>query len=236
MRGFLPQRLIPMSLPFVLSIDWDFFVGDSSVEPCKVCRWNCGGPEKPAVEKRKEQTYQDSHFDFQVVQDPTSHRVMQQFDWLRWNGVPLVVADCHASLYRLLPPHAYIYNVDHHMDSDPALWDTPNQPLTCGSWGTLAVANKDCHYEWCHSIDLQPDGKSIALVESPYCWHRPEFVFLCLSSPYVNPAYDDYFYRLVFTLSQRMAVNPEFVGLGARGMCRAYRRLLVRQKQLALEF
>lgn len=223
-----------MSLPFVLSIDWDFFVGDSSIEPCEVCRWNCGGKEKPKIEKREEQTYQDSHFDFEVVRDPMSHRVMKQFDWLRWDGIPLIVADCHASLYRLLPHHAYIYNIDHHMDSDPAWRDVPNQPLTCGSWGTLAVANKSCHYEWCHGIDMQPDGKSIALVESPYRWHRPEFVFVCLSSPYVNPAYDDYFYALVFVLSQRMAVNPEFVGLGAREMRRAYQRLVVRQKQLTL--
>jgi hypothetical protein len=213
-----------MAPPFVLSIDWDFFVGDSSNDPCEVCRWNCEGPKKPDFTKRKDQTYQDRFFNIEHVKSPLKHQVLSQFHWPSWNGTPIIVADCHASLYRLLPHGAYIYNIDHHTDSDPILWDVPNQQLTCGSWGTLAVANKNCHFEWCHKFDLLPDGDRIIVTpECSYRWHKPTFVFICLSSPYVNPEYDCYFYQFVRKLSVQQRVEPQFIGLGAREMRRAYK-------------
>jgi len=206
-----------MAAKFVLSIDWDFFVGDSSLDPCKVCLWNCDGPEKPDPTIRTRQTYQDDYFDMDLVHDPMSHHVMAQFYWESWKKTPIIVADCHASIYRLLEPHSYIYNIDHHMDSDAVLWDIPYQRLTCGSWGTLASANKSCHYEWCHGIALErKEGGKLVTIECNYRWHKPEFIFLCLSSPYTNPQYDKYFYYLVEQLAKQQETEPRFVGLGAR--------------------
>lgn len=219
---------------FVLSIDWDFFVGDSSQElPCKLCRWSCDKQTNWQPELRENQTKKKAPSE-KVVADIFQSPVINQFWWHRWEDVPVVVADCHASLYKLLPESSFIYNIDHHMDTDPMEWGYNQGPLTCATWATKAINLKKCLYYWCYDIEipsvgkpklwLQPYRKSAA-VECPWRRHQPNLVFFCLSSPYTNPVYDDYFYKAVHDLCTAIVGNPgpQFVGLGACSMKRKYR-------------
>jgi hypothetical protein len=228
-----------MTAPFVLSIDWDYFVGDSSIQPCKVCRWSCLLNTHRDASIRDRQRHELAP-DPRVVFDVFRSAVMEQFRWDHWKRVPLVVADCHASIYRLLPRHSVIYNIDHHPDADASTWGfNPSDflALTCGSWGDLAVFKKDCSYQWCSSFGLAKDPVSKTgsrclprnatpvLASCKQRYIQPDFIFFCLSSPYTNPKYDDYFYKAIYDiLRESSSTDLRFVGLGSRELRRAYHR------------
>lgn len=222
-----------MSLaPFVLSIDWDFFVGDSSESyPCIICPWSCKGAKGYRPKTREENDLDPPSLPWYkgVLKSP----VLSQFETSLWHGVRLVVADCHASLYRLLRQGSYIYNIDHHPDWDTDEFEVDDHLLTCANWGLRAERKKACYYEWCYKRTLEYYSRTKAMramrgpdshvmVQCSRRYTRPDLIFVCLSSPYTNPRYDWWFYKALVDLFNVTKTQPEFLGLGKEKLKKRY--------------
>lgn len=213
----------------VVSIDWDYFTGDTRGynDPCCLCRWKCDGKKSDNRHKRciNDKELEDSMDTGRVKAQEVFYKLAINHDIVfnfpaclklgvdpmikKLKGAEVIVADCHGSIYRHLEDGDTVINFDAHEDRG-GTYEQPN----CANWASKAEKKKGVKYIWNYSNWSPRFPKK-----------RVDMVFLCLSSPYTPPKLDEYFYQLVKKISIHTGNAPKFVGLGARELEKKYRRM-----------
>jgi len=158
-----------------LSIDWDWVTGDTATGGC--CGWSCG-----------------SHIDSRGDRSQLNRDWKQRLTRLKrlcakLKFVKVIVAECHASIYRWLSHGDRIINVDEHSDCYDYMG---TDRLSCGNWGLLAQEKKDCTWQWVSQGDRLPSVRHMK--KSVSC-------FVCLSSPWTPKELDGAFVQFVYGLN-----------------------------------
>lgn len=206
-----------MALRTVLSIDWDYFTGDTAVHPgCRGCSWPCnfnwwkevsisyrGRPHFSRTPHNKSLGARPASSLKNIFSDP----LFSEFNLCHWSGARVVAADCHASLFRLLNPGDLVHHVDWHSDDQD---DGPVQ-LWCGNWVTWARQKKGVTVLR-RGVHTAGEKNPVTLTTTLLPTEPYALIFLCLSRAYTPPKLDKYFYRFLLGLERVSGRKAEFVG------------------------
>ena len=222
--------------PRVLSLDWDWFVGEYDGQRCCCCR-DCKAGRTVGPSKRK--------FDVRFKQRPVrkfnqeseeAGNVPPYLLSLRDASEPdawhyrekctvelvkalekctiqrLVVANSHGHILKAMPSGAEVFNLDLHPDD----WtDLETCGSECAEWAQDARIRK---YHW-----IFADAQFQALKRSIRKWKTLDVLFLALSSPHTAQSEDALFYQFVRDLANK--AEPEFLGAWRSRMKARYERL-----------
>ena len=157
-----------------VSIDWDWVACGES-DPGGGCGWSCCGGD---IQVRAEPGCLESNWRKQIA------RLKRWCDKLQFEQV--IVAECHASIYRWLSRGDAIINIDSHDDQ------LDDGELTCASWASLAKEQKGCSVRWIKHCTKLPSSSSLNTAVS---------CFVALSSPWTPSDLDSAFVRFVCGLN-----------------------------------
>lgn len=108
--------------------------------------------------------------------------------------IALMVSECHADLGYLLCQSDFIINVDYHDDG------SNHGYLCCGSWA--------CGQQHFFNFDVATANSYLKCNN-----FAPDFVYMCLSSPWTPKLADQNFFEFVYTISQKcQQKEPVFFG------------------------
>lgn len=196
----------------VLSLDWDWFVGQEDGGSCLCCLECSAGRESAngqKVQTRLRASRRYRHVGGWQYREEFILRVAALVACFRVKR--FVVANGHGYITRFLPSCAEVHNVDLHKDA----WHNCGE---CGHWANNKHIKR---YYWYKSEDSVEKKLPKRLARR----RTLGLVFLALSTPHTARVDDKRFFRFVHALSG--AAPPEFVGMLQGQLERGYRKEVV---------
>jgi len=177
----------------ILSIDWDYVTGDCSVDSDGHCGFCYNKEEYRKVTISPERSWRRR---YKILKDIKIKK-----------GVPIYVAECHASIMEIIRDDAYtVFDFDYHYDNYISYLDT----LHCGNW--IKFLNNNGGIVYC-----EPERDDVYNLSS---------IFICKSSPWTPVKMDRWFFMLILDIASKSLMAPTFIGHKAKELERDYNNFL----------
>ena len=183
-----------MTKPVIVSLDWDWVVGDCGVGGC------CGMCKKWA-----DQMIVGGRGSITRLRSYWSERLEELKELPIPNGIPVYVAESHASIGEVFNQYVspIVADYDHHHDAY-----NEDETIDCANWICHLVRYGGKYHR--QKSDEKFDQKRI------------DAVFMCRSAPWTPREMDKYFYELVWHLCFHANVKPMFIGHLRKSMRKTY--------------
>ena len=175
----------------ILSIDWDYVTGDCSMGNDGHCGFCYNKEEYRKVKISPERYWRSRYSKLKKIKIK--------------EGIPIYVAECHASIMEVIKNDAYtVFDFDYHYDDYICYLNT----LHCGNW--IKFLNNN-------------GGKVICKPNDVYSLSS---IFICKSSPWTPKKMDSWFNTLILHIASKSLMAPIFIGHKANELERDYNSFL----------